>query len=281
MKQQMQLSIDGIECNAIIGCHGYERNEAQPVSVDLKLMLSNEVTYNDEILNTVNYSEVSDYIQELVAASHFRLLETLAIFLAEELLKKYPIINCVTVNLSKPNVNGKKARHIECSFTMPRLYKVALALGSNMNNPFQQLITATELLLEVLSNVKTASIYKSAPQGFSEQEDFYNTCISGYTDLTPDYLLIEIKKLEKLMGKVEKFTNGPRVIDIDIIFFDQQSYKNLYLQIPHKSMATRDFVLKPLAEIEPDWMHPELNLSVTQLVERLNPQEQFILERVN
>lgn len=275
----MQLLIDEIECNAIIGCHGYERNEKQPLLISLTIDLEQE-SYNDDILNTVHYSEICDFIKAKTDHSHFRLLESLSLFLCEQILEKYQIVSKVTVYVSKPNVNGKKARKISCKYTKARTYKIALALGSNMNSPTQQLTTAIELLAELVSDIKVASYYKSSPQGFSQQEDFYNTCISGYTYLTPVKLLTAIKKIEKLMGKTEKFLNGPRIIDIDIIFFDNQSYHKLFLRIPHEHMAKRDFVLQPLAEIEAGWQHPELGFSVKELLSRLPHEQQYIIKKV-
>lgn len=275
----MQLVIDKIECAAVIGCYDYERNEKQPVLVSLIMDLL-ENPCDDDIAGTVDYAEICDFIQQQVATSNFQLLESLAVFIADIVIRKYHLVAKISVALNKPHINGQKAHHIECRHTTFRTYKVALALGSNMNNPSQQLITAIELLSEFVLDIKVAPFYKSAPHGFEHQEDFFNTCISGNTRFTPQELLVAIKKLEKLMGKSEKFTNGPRVIDIDIIFFEESVYNKLFLQIPHARMAQRDFVLRPLAEIEPNWRHPELKQTVSELLAQLPADNQYILERV-
>lgn len=278
-QQHIQLKIEGIECSAIIGCCDYELNNYQPVLVNLEIFLKPRA-YNDDISQTLDYNKVCDYTQELVHKSHYQLVESLAIYLANQFLIDYQLISHIKVTLNKPNINGKKARYIECSYSKSRNYKVALALGSNIHNPPQQLITAIGLLSEFISEIKTASFYKSAPQGFTDQDDFFNTCISGYTALSPELLLSKIKQIEKIMGKMEQFINGPRIIDIDILLFETEIHQGQFLTIPHKRMTERDFVLLPLAEIEADWMHPASNLSIKQLVSKLAPDNRFIIEKV-
>jgi dihydroneopterin aldolase/2-amino-4-hydroxy-6-hydroxymethyldihydropteridine diphosphokinase len=278
--EQMYLNIDGITADALIGCYSYERGMLQPVEVSLKLYIS-KPDYADGIESTVDYSEVCDYVKSVIAANHFHLVENLAKQLAHQLLLNYPLLNKVEITVSKPLVNGVKAKHISCHFTQKRKFKVALALGSNMNNPRQQLINAIELLGEFIDDIKIASFYRSKPQGYSKQEDFYNTCISGYTSCTPQELLINTKKVEKLLGKKEEFINGPRIIDIDIALYESKIYNNLFLAIPHPRMYERDFVITPLAEIEPDWLHPKLNISIKEIKNSLANSENFIIEQIS
>lgn len=278
MPNQMLLEINGIECKTTIGCYDYEQTQIQPVNADIILDLGNWNS-TDNLIDTADYAEVNDFVKDKINASQHKLLESLATELAQQILDNYPLVLEVTITLNKPNFNNTKARQTVCSYKKKRDYKIALALGSNQNNPSQQLINATTFLGEFVHDIKIAPIYKSSPQGFIDQNDYYNTCISGYTHLMPAELLIATKKVEKLMGKQEQFTNGPRIIDIDIIFFAKETYKKLFLTIPHPRMSQRDFVLQPLADIEPEWEHPELNKSVSTLLKELSPNEQFILSR--
>lgn len=277
--EQMYLNIDGIITDALIGCYSYERGMLQPVEVSLKLHIS-KPDYADGIESTVDYSEVCDYVKSIIAANHFHLVENLAKQLAHQLLLNYQLVNKVEVAVSKPLVNGVKAKRISCHYIQQRKFKIALALGSNMNNPRQQLINAIELLGEFVADIKIASFYRTKPQGYSEQEDFYNTCISGFTSYTPQELLINTKKIEKLLGKKEEFTNGPRIIDIDIVLFETEVYHKLFLTIPHPRMHERDFVITPLAEIEPDWLHPKLGLSIKEIKNNLVNTKNFIIEKI-
>ena len=274
----MLLEINGIECQTTIGCYDYEQQQSQPVMADIILNLGNWDS-TDNICQTTDYAAVSDFIKEKINISHHQLLESLAIELAQQILDAYHLVIEVTIILNKPNFNNTKAQQTNCRYSKKREYKIALALGSNQNNPTQQLINAITFLGEFVFGIKVAAIYKSSPQGFTDQNDYFNTCISAYTHLTPEELLIAIKKVEKLMGKQEQFTNGPRIIDIDIILFADQSYQKLFLTIPHPRMSQRDFVLQPLADIEPNWIHPQLNKSVQILLNELTPNEQFILSK--
>lgn len=281
MFDDMVINITGILLDIMIGCYPDERTGTQPVEVDLLLSLG---TWHktDELNDTVDYAELCDTVRALVVGKNFFLIETLAKFIADELLQKYSKIKTLTIAIGKPKIYGEKASQIKVRYTSNRRYKVALALGSNLNNPQQQLISAIEFLSEIISDMKVAPIYKSSPYGFSGQNDFYNTCISGYTDLLPQQLLTKTKIIEKRMGKIEQFDNGPRIIDIDIILFDNQIYDKLFLQIPHQEMHLRDFVLTPLADIEPEWQHPQLDRTVLELQQQLsaNSSEQFILQMV-
>lgn len=277
--RNMKILINDLKTEAVIGCYDYERGQKQPLVINLELELGNW-SYPDELIHTVSYDELCQLIRELTQASKFLLLESLAHYLVNELFTRYSQIKHINVKISKPDVCDALDCLIQVEYAQNRQYKIALALGSNLNNPQQQLISGIEFLSEIVSEIKVAPFYKSSPQGFSEQDDFYNTCISGITTLEPQELLIALKKIEKRMGKSEQFTNGPRIIDLDIILFEDQIVQGLFLQIPHPRMHERDFVLQPLAEIEPNWLHPKLLLSIKELLANLKSNQQFILQQV-
>lgn len=280
MSGTIQLIIKELKIAAVIGCYDYERTKTQALVIDLILDLG-DWDYTDELEHTVNYADVHTMVTTLASNSDFLLVESLAKFLAQELFSHYQQIKKVAITISKPEVCTEKNCLIQACFTQKREYKVAIALGSNLNNPRQQLISAIEFISEIVQNIKPAPIYKSSPCGFAEQDDFFNTCISGTTTLEPLELLVALKKIEKRMGKVEQFTNGPRIIDLDIILFANKSYQELFLTIPHPRLVERDFVLQPLAAIEPDWIHPELELSVAEILAQLNPNQHYILRQLD
>lgn len=280
MSGTIQLTIKELKLAAVIGCYDYERTQTQPLILDLTLDLG-AWNYPDELEHTVNYAELHALIITLASESNFLLVESLAKFLADELFLRYSQIKKIALTLRKPDVCHEKECLIQANFTQEREYKVAIALGSNLNNPRQQLISAIEFISEIVQDIRHAPIYKSSPCGFTEQDDFFNTCISGTTTLEPLKLLVALKKIEKRMGKVEQFTNGPRIIDLDILLFADKSYQQLFLQIPHPRLAERDFVLQPLVAIEPTWIHPELQLSMLELFKRLSPNQHYILQQLD
>lgn len=147
---------------------------------------------------------------------------------------------------------------------------IYLVLGSNVGNRADNIQEAIEELKNCgLTILKESSLYNTAPWGYIEQSDFLNMALECSTNLCPYSLLKEIKDIEKKMGRKETIRYGPRIIDIDIIFYNNLIVKSEQLTIPHPLMHKREFVLKPLCEIAPDFIHPELKLSVKQLLDNL------------
>ncbi len=149
------------------------------------------------------------------------------------------------------------------------LEKVFLALGSNIGDREKNINEALRLLKEKIKDLKVGNIYISKAVGYENQPDFYNTVVSGYTDLSPEELFYFVKGIEKQVGRVYRFHWGPREIDIDILFYGNQIIKRDFLEIPHPRLHERDFVLKPMLDIDADFVHPVLKKTVKELFEEL------------
>ena len=144
--------------------------------------------------------------------------------------------------------------------------KVAVSLGSNKGNRYKNLWTSLDLLVsENFDSFKISSIYKTDPVDDEDQPYFYNAVISFETSLSPFDLLSILKQVEVRIGKEKERAKGPRRIDIDILFYDNITFKNENLIIPHPSIQKRLFVLKPLMEIMPFYIHPSLKKSIREL----------------
>ena len=144
--------------------------------------------------------------------------------------------------------------------------------------PIQQLISATELMNPYIENIQIGGIYETMPAGNIKQNNFYNTACIGQTTLAPERLFSKIKYTEKLMGKSEIDIHGPRIIDIDLIFYSDLMYKKKFLCIPHPQSHLRDFVLQPLIDIDATMIHPKLQLPLATLL--LNVPQKSILRKV-
>jgi dihydroneopterin aldolase/2-amino-4-hydroxy-6-hydroxymethyldihydropteridine diphosphokinase len=277
----MKIKICGITDEIIIGCYDYEKQNKQQIILDLECELYPFEKNTDELTQTVDYDELVDFAKSLLSKHQYNLLESLAQFITLGILEKFAQIKSVEVNLLKPALCGIKAREINVSHFLIRKTPVALALGSNHNHlPQQQIVTAIELLSEYLENISISNFYKTAPVGYTLQNDFINSAIVGYTTLTPEQLLAKIKTIEKLMGKEERILNGPRIIDIDLILFGNLVYNYNYLQIPHKDMHNRDFVLVPLSDVASDWAHPQFNKTISELRDEVLKAKSNIIEQV-
>jgi 2-amino-4-hydroxy-6-hydroxymethyldihydropteridine diphosphokinase len=150
---------------------------------------------------------------------------------------------------------------------------IFLALGSNIENRKQHLETAITLLRENVFDISVAPLYETKPRYFEDQQNFLNTVLRGFTVLEPRELLQFTKTVQQEVGRVERFRNGPREIDIDVLFYDNKVYKDEELEIPHPRLQERDFVLQPFADINSDFSHPVLKKTIRELLNAL-PEEQ-------
>ncbi|MFO8010205.1 MAG: 2-amino-4-hydroxy-6-hydroxymethyldihydropteridine diphosphokinase [Dehalococcoidia bacterium] len=152
--------------------------------------------------------------------------------------------------------------------------RVYLGLGSNMGERELNLEDALEALSQRMKITDLSSIYETEPAGYADQPWFLNMVCRADTVLNPFELLDFAKSIESGMGRKPGFPNGPRPIDIDILFFEDRVIDGDELVVPHPRLAERAFVLVPLAEIAPSLVHVRLNRKVRDLLRELNSPEQ-------
>jgi 2-amino-4-hydroxy-6-hydroxymethyldihydropteridine diphosphokinase len=155
----------------------------------------------------------------------------------------------------------------------PRLCTAFLGLGSNLGDRVRNLERALEGLRRHIALEAVSSIYETEPVGVRDQPWFLNLVCVGTTRLKPMALLEFVQELETALGRARGERWGPRAIDIDILAYDDRIVREADLQIPHPRMTERVFVLEPLAEIAPDWRHPELGKTALELREALAGEE--------
>jgi 2-amino-4-hydroxy-6-hydroxymethyldihydropteridine diphosphokinase len=148
------------------------------------------------------------------------------------------------------------------------LKRIYLSLGSNVGDREGNLRRAVErLAARDVRVLRTSRIYETEPVDYRDQAWFLNQVVEAETALFPMQLLTRIGRVERELGRVRTVRNGPRTIDIDILFYAAAIVNTARLEIPHPRMAERLFVLAPLAELAPDLRHPVTHRSVRQMLE--------------
>jgi 2-amino-4-hydroxy-6-hydroxymethyldihydropteridine diphosphokinase len=144
--------------------------------------------------------------------------------------------------------------------------KIILSIGSNVGNRQQNIENSLKELSRVSQIKKVSSMYDSEAILFEEQENFFNLVVEVEYKKNPQHLLKDIKKIEKLIGRKETFRYGPRVIDIDIIFFNNIDVQDKELTIPHYDWKNRRFVIEPLSELFNDFKLLDYKINDQKLV---------------
>ncbi len=146
--------------------------------------------------------------------------------------------------------------------------KIYFLLGSNQHEPEKQLKTAQKYIQKEIGSIqRLSSIYQTAAWGKRNQPDFLNQVLIVSTTLTPQQTIKILLDIEKKMGRVRTIKNAPRIIDIDILFFNKEIIKTPLLELPHPRIQLRRFVLVPLNELSPNFKHPVFNTTIHNLLQ--------------
>ena len=148
---------------------------------------------------------------------------------------------------------------------MPTVY---LALGSNVGDREANLRRAIQLLKHsAITITRLSSIYETEPVDYVDQPWFLNAALEAQTDLLPAQLLATLRGIESQMGNIKVISKGPRLIDLDILLYNDLVIDTPTLQIPHPRMLQRNFVLVPLADIAPHFRHPSWAANVVEILD--------------
>lgn len=271
-----EIRIENLEVYAYHGVFPEENEKGQTFFVNAVLYTDTRTAgLQDELLLSTHYGEVCHFITKWMQEHTYQLIETVAENVARELLLQYPLIQALDLEIRKPQAPiglpfGCVSVKIHRGW-----HKVYLAIGSNMGDRekyMEQAIAAlkenTQIKVERVSEFLTTK-----PYGGVEQEDFLNGALEIQTLMTPQELLEELHSIEATADRKRLVHWGPRTLDLDIVFWDKLVYESENLIIPHVDMENRYFVLKPLSELIPNYRHPILGKTVTQLLQALGSAE--------
>lgn len=248
------IRIRGLEIPACHGVKDFEKVNPQRFVFDADLFCDfYAAATSDDIEKTVNYSRVCAQIAEITRGNVFNLIEKLAYECAFSVMERFERIEKITLTVGKPDAPVKQKFDTVAATVTVEKVRAYLSIGSSMGDKKQYLDAAVKMLGETRGvKVEQVSDYlESGPYGGVAKNTFLNCAVCVSTFLTPRALLDEIHRIEAWCGRVRRERWGDRTLDIDIVFFGDQTVREEGLIIPHPDYKNRDFVIKPLKQIAP------------------------------
>ncbi|MBR4084298.1 MAG: 2-amino-4-hydroxy-6-hydroxymethyldihydropteridine diphosphokinase [Lachnospiraceae bacterium] len=267
-----EIRIDNLEVYAYHGVFPEENEKGQPFFVNMVLYTDiRRAGQADELTLSTHYGEVCHFVTNWMQKHTCKLIETVAENIAREVLLEFPLVEALDVEIRKPQAPiGLPFESVSVKIHRG-WHKVYVAIGSNMGEKEKYLQEAIQGLAdhEQILIMQTSDLISTEPYGGVEQDSFLNGMVEIKTLLTPHELLDYLHELEQKAGRERIVRWGPRTLDLDIVFYDKLIFEDDVLILPHVDMENRDFVLKPMVELNANFRHPVLQKTMKQLLEAL------------
>jgi 2-amino-4-hydroxy-6-hydroxymethyldihydropteridine diphosphokinase len=264
------IFIEGLSAQCIIGIFDWERKRKQKITVDLHIPTAvHKGALTDSIEDALDYKKISKDVLSLISKSKFFLVETLIERIAELVLEDTRI-DWVQIKLSKPgalrhstNV-GLNIKRTQKSVLRKSSHKVFISLGTNLQRK-KNMQLAFAALRQLAEPIDFSSSYKTTAEGNQEQPPFWNAIATFQTQLSPIELKEKLSSIEYKLGRRRNQNKyAPRCIDLDIAFYGNKKYtKN---NIPHPDATTSPYILIPMAELSPNFVHPSAKITMLELL---------------
>lgn len=225
----------------------------------------------DDLTASTHYGEVSQFMTEFLQNHTYKLIEAAAEHLAAAVLKEYPLLCGMDLEIKKPWAPVKLPLDYVSVKITRFWHRAYIALGSNMGDKKGYLDMAVSRLgaLDDCRVEKVSDYIVTEPYGGVEQDDFLNGALQLSTLMEPEELLNALHIIEAEADRKREVRWGPRTLDLDILLYDDLIYDSPDLTIPHKELHLRDFVLIPLAQIAPWVRHPVLGKTAAEMRDRV------------
>lgn len=267
------IKITNLEIYAYHGVLSEEKQKGQVFFVNLKLYMNlRKPGLSDNLHDAVNYDEVCSLVVDVFTKEVYDLIEKAAEKTVDALLRQFPALEAVELELRKPDA-PITCKPEDVSVNIYReWHEVYLSFGSNVGDSYANIDKAIEILGNhpAVRGIRRSELIVTKPYGPVEQDDFVNGCLEMETYMDPEELVNFIHEIEDSFHRDRSIHWGPRPIDLDIVFFDDEVYNSKSLTIPHADMENRMFVLEPLSQLCPFKRHPVWGKTVKQLKEELS-----------
>lgn len=265
-----KIIIKDLEIYANHGVLKEERELGQKFLVSCNLYLdTRKAALSDDLNETIDYGKICFRITRFLTEHTYKLIETAAEEMAKELLYTIPLVEKLDLEIYKPWAPvGLPLSNVGVSITRG-WHDVCISLGSNMGDRDAYLRHGVEAIEQSKDcQVLTVSKFiETKPYGVLDQPDFLNGCMKIRTLLPPFELLTFLQDIERSVNRVREGRWGPRTLDLDILFYDDEIIDTAELTVPHCDMQNRTFVLEPLSKIAPNLYHPILHKTIKMMYE--------------
>lgn len=271
------IRIDNLEVYAYHGVYDEEKEKGQYFYVNAELYTNTrKAGMNDDLDASTNYGTVCDFIHDFMTKHTYDLIETVAEQLAQALLLEFKLVKSVLLEIRKPHAPIEKEFESVSVEIERGWHEAFVAFGSNLGGKEKFIDEAIEALsnLPQINIVAISDKIVTEPYGNVEQDVFLNGVMKIETLLSADELLQILQKVEEHAGRERKIHWGPRTLDLDIIFYDDDIISEDDLIVPHPDMKNRDFVLKPLMQIAPYKLHPVYRKTISDMYAELMAKKQ-------
>ena len=271
------IRIDNLEVYAYHGAYDEEKEKGQYFYVNAELYTNTrKAGMNDDLDVSTNYGTVCDFIHDFMTKHTYDLIETVAEQLAQALLLEFKLVKSVLLEIRKPHAPIEKEFESVSVEIERGWHEAFVAFGSNLGDKEKFIDEAIEALsnLPQINIVAISDKIVTKPYGNVEQDVFLNGVMKIETLLPADELLQILQKVEEHAGRERKIHWGPRTLDLDIIFYDDDIISEDDLIVPHPDMKNRDFVLKPLMQIAPYKLHPVYRKTISDMYAELMAKKQ-------